>query len=57
MPSRQHHHGIFQLLVAWLLWSEQMQRLTTTFAFLNEFVFSIEAGISGNLGSVDIFRA
>jgi cytochrome c-type biogenesis protein len=47
--------GIFLLLVAWLLWSEQLQRLTTTFAFLNEFVFGIEEMISGNLGSVDIF--
>jgi cytochrome c-type biogenesis protein len=47
--------GIFLLLVAALLWTEQLQRLTTTFAFLNELVFSVEAQISGNLGSVDIF--
>ncbi len=48
--------GIFLLLVAWLLWSQQLQRLTTTFASLNTLVFSIEESISGNFGSVDIFE-
>ncbi|MBI1297904.1 hypothetical protein GC175_23470 [bacterium] len=48
--------GIFLLLVAWLLWSEQLQRLTTVFAGLNEFVFAVEERISGNFGAVDIFE-
>ena len=47
--------GIFLLVVAWLLWSQQLQRLTTTFAGLNEFVFAVEESISGNFGTVDIF--
>lgn len=42
--------GIFLLYVAWLLGSDQLAALTTRFAFLNEWVFSLEDGISGFFG-------
>ncbi len=45
--------GIFLLIVAWLLWSEQLQRLTTSFDFLNRFVLSLEGDLSTNLGVVN----
>lgn len=47
--------GFFLLLVAWLLWTEQLQRLTTTFAFLNSWVFALEESVTGNLGVVNAF--
>jgi cytochrome c-type biogenesis protein len=38
--------GIFLLYVAWLLWSDQLASLTTTFYFLNEWVFALEDKVS-----------
>jgi cytochrome c-type biogenesis protein len=47
--------GIFLLAVAWLLWSEQLIRLTATFSYLNDWVFALEDQITGNLGVVNAF--
>ena len=51
--------GLFLLFVAWLLWSQELQRLTTSIAFLNEWILSIgnvETGITGSFGTVDMFN-
>jgi cytochrome c-type biogenesis protein len=45
--------GIFLLLVAWLLWNDQLQRLTVMFSFLNEWILVLEEGVSANLGVVN----
>lgn len=42
--------GLFLLIVAWLLWSDQLAVLTTQFAYLNELVFDIEDWISASFG-------
>jgi len=42
--------GLFLLLVAWLLWSDQLAALTTQFAYLNELVFDIEDWVSATFG-------
>jgi cytochrome c-type biogenesis protein len=47
--------GFFLLVVAWLLWTEQLIRLTATFSFLNDWVFALEEGITGNIGTVNAF--
>ena len=45
--------GVFLLTVAWLLWSEQLQRLTAVFGFLNEWVFVLEEGFTANIGVIN----
>lgn len=42
--------GLFLLIVAWLLWSDQLAALTTQFAYLNELVFDIEDWVSASFG-------
>lgn len=45
--------GLFLFLVAWLLWTDRLVTLTARFAFLNEWIFALEEGISANIGTVD----
>lgn len=47
--------GVFLLLVAWLLWTEQLQRLTAGFGFLNEWVLVLEQGFTANIGVINAF--
>ena len=49
--------GIFLLYVAWLLWSDQLTSLTTQFAFLNQWVFVLEDGLSSSVGVNETFSA
>ena len=49
--------GIFLLYVAWLLWSDQLTSLTTQFAFLNQWVFLLEDGLSSSIGVEATFNA
>ena len=49
--------GIFLLYVAWLLWSDQLTSLTTQFAFLNQWVFLLEDGLSSAIGVDATFNA
>jgi cytochrome c-type biogenesis protein len=42
--------GIFLLYVAYLLWFDQLAMLTTQFAFLNEWVFTIEDWVTASFG-------
>ncbi len=42
--------GLFLFYVAWLLWSDQLAALTTQFAFLNEWVFSVEEWVTNTMG-------
>jgi cytochrome c-type biogenesis protein len=39
--------------VAWLLWNDQLQRLTVMFSFLNEWILVLEESVSANLGVVN----
>lgn len=45
--------GIFLLVVAYLLWSGQLQRLVEIFSFLNSWVFALEGAISDRIGAVN----
>ncbi|MBI1299269.1 hypothetical protein GC175_30425 [bacterium] len=45
--------GVFLLTVAWLLWSERLQRLTAAFGFLNEWVLVLETGFTANIGVIN----
>ncbi len=49
--------GIFLLYVAWLLWSDQLASLTTSFAFLNEWVFALEEGVANLFGVSETISA
>ena len=49
--------GIFLLYVAWLLWNGRLASLTTQFAFLNEWVFLLEEGVSQSLGINTAFNS
>ena len=49
--------GFFLLYVAWLLWSDQLTSLTTQFAFLNQWVFVLEDGLSSSVGVNETFGA
>ncbi len=55
--------GVFLLYVAYLLWTDSLNGLTTQFAFLNEWVFQLEemlalgSGTSGDIISVGVLAA
>ena len=43
--------GLFLFYVAWLLWTDRLAALTTRFAFLNEWIFSLEGSLALSSGT------